>query len=62
LRTSLAAPKSDEGGILAGVRVKALPRAHPQLNWIELLTSDQKVAGSSPAGCAKIKEFRMVNK
>ena len=29
----------------------------PQLNWIERLTTDQKVAGSSPAGRAKNLKF-----
>jgi hypothetical protein len=38
---------------LVGIRaVKAVySQVHRRLNWIELLTSDQKVAGSSPAGC-----------
>ena len=28
---------------------------HPWLNWIEHLTTDQKVAGSNPAGCTNMK-------
>ncbi len=26
---------------------------HPWLNWIERLTTDQKVEGSNPSGCTK---------
>ena len=26
---------------------------HPQLNWIERLTTDQEVVGSTPTGCTK---------
>ena len=32
---------------------------HPSLNWIEHLTTDQKVAGSNPAGCTRYKEETM---
>ena len=32
---------------------------HPWLNWIEHLTTDQKVAGSNPAGCTRNKEGKM---
>ena len=31
----------------------------PQLNWIEQLTSNQQVEGSSPSGIAKLKENEM---
>tara|TARA_B100001540_G_scaffold282139_1_gene272700 strand:+ start:256 stop:375 length:120 start_codon:yes stop_codon:yes gene_type:complete len=34
---------------------------HPWLNWIEHLTTDQKVAGSNPAGCTRIKEGKIIN-
>tara|TARA_B000000609_G_scaffold30229_1_gene20567 strand:- start:1007 stop:1300 length:294 start_codon:yes stop_codon:yes gene_type:complete len=35
---------------------------HPWLNWIEHLTTDQKVAGSNPAGCTNYLENFMPQK
>ena len=30
---------------------------HPWLNWIEHLTTDQKVVGSNPTGCTIMKSY-----
>ena len=35
---------------------------HPWLNWIERLATDQKVAGSSPAGCTSLRLLRGTDK
>ena len=34
-----------------------MPKMHPWLNWIEHLTTDQKVVGSNPTGCTIMKSY-----
>ena len=35
-------------------------KMHPWLNWIEHLTTDQKVVGSNPTGCTNMKKILLL--
>ena len=46
--------------IVCKFRIRISFKMHPWLNWIEHLTTDQKVVGSNPTGCTIMKKILLL--